>query len=333
MFSDSEGKSEISNPLTIEATGHKYVEWTVKTPATEEEEGVEESVCENNETHIGTRTIPKLNHVHKLSKTDAKTATCEADGNIEYYTCSGCEKIFSDKDGTKEITKADTVVKATGHDYDEWTVTTPATEEAEGVETRICKNDSTHVETRPIKKLEPAKVEYDTDERIVVEYNGVFEEGTKVTVVLITDVVSAPEYKEKVEALKEVSAEDKFVIFEFNAEKDGANVQPNGKVKVTIDVPESLSLDNLKMYYVSDDGELEEIAITVDKETGTIIAELEHFSTYALVNVEPAAEPEPTVPSTPPQTGDNTVLITFIALISFAALAGAAVFGKRKLMK
>ena len=39
----------------------------------------------------------------------AKAATEDADGNIEYWYCSGCNKYYSDKDGTKEIAKADTV--------------------------------------------------------------------------------------------------------------------------------------------------------------------------------------------------------------------------------
>ena len=39
----------------------------------------------------------------------AKAASEDADGNIEYWYCSGCNKYYSDKDGTKEIAKADTV--------------------------------------------------------------------------------------------------------------------------------------------------------------------------------------------------------------------------------
>ena len=39
----------------------------------------------------------------------AKAATEDADGNIDYWYCSGCNKYYSDKDGTKEIAKADTV--------------------------------------------------------------------------------------------------------------------------------------------------------------------------------------------------------------------------------
>ena len=36
-------------------------------------------------------------------------ATKTTEGNIEYWYCEGCGKYFSDKDGTKEIKKADTV--------------------------------------------------------------------------------------------------------------------------------------------------------------------------------------------------------------------------------
>ncbi len=39
----------------------------------------------------------------------AKAATEDSDGNIEHWYCSGCGKYYSDKDGTKEIAKADTV--------------------------------------------------------------------------------------------------------------------------------------------------------------------------------------------------------------------------------
>ena len=39
----------------------------------------------------------------------AKAATEDAEGNIEYWYCSGCNKYYRGKDGTKEIAKADTV--------------------------------------------------------------------------------------------------------------------------------------------------------------------------------------------------------------------------------
>lgn len=50
-------------------------------------------------------------HVHDVKHVEAKAATAEADGNIEYWYCEGCDKYFSDAAATKEIQKADTVVK------------------------------------------------------------------------------------------------------------------------------------------------------------------------------------------------------------------------------
>ena len=44
-----------------------------------------------------------------LKHISAKAATEDAEGNIEYWYCEGCDKYYSDKDGTKEIAKADTV--------------------------------------------------------------------------------------------------------------------------------------------------------------------------------------------------------------------------------
>ena len=44
-----------------------------------------------------------------LKHIPAKAATWAAEGNIEYWYCEGCGRYFSDRDGTKEIRKADTV--------------------------------------------------------------------------------------------------------------------------------------------------------------------------------------------------------------------------------
>ena len=91
---------------------------------------------------------------HSLEKTEAVDATCTEAGNIEYWTCSKCNKLYKDSEGTQEITEADTVVAAKGHNWTEWTVVTKATEEKEGLETRTCLNDESHKEERTIPKLQ-----------------------------------------------------------------------------------------------------------------------------------------------------------------------------------
>ena len=155
LFGDDQGTTEISAEDTVVAAkGHNWGEWTVVKAATEEEEGLERRTCGNDESHTEERIIPKLNHVHNLEKTEAVDATCTEAGNIEYWTCSKCKKLYKDSEGTQEITEADTVVAAKGHNWGKWTVEKEATEDEEGLETRTCLNDESHKEERTIPKLQ-----------------------------------------------------------------------------------------------------------------------------------------------------------------------------------
>ena len=154
LFSDEKGEKVITALEVIKATGHDWGEWTVTKKATETEDGEEQRVCKNDPEHKETRAIPATGHVHKLTETPAKAATCTEDGNSAYWTCdkgdNPCGKYFSDAEGTKEIEKDSWVIKASGHDWEEWTVTKEATETEEGEEQRVCKNDPEHKETRVI---------------------------------------------------------------------------------------------------------------------------------------------------------------------------------------
>lgn len=66
----------------------------------------EKAVCEVCGKSYGE--LDPKNHTD-LKHISAKAATEDAEGNIEYWYCEGCNKYYSDKDGTKEIAKADTV--------------------------------------------------------------------------------------------------------------------------------------------------------------------------------------------------------------------------------
>ena len=56
---------------------------------------------------------------HDLTKHDAVSAECEADGNTEYYDCDNCDKYFADENAETEVLENSWVLDATGHDYDE----------------------------------------------------------------------------------------------------------------------------------------------------------------------------------------------------------------------
>ena len=72
------------------------------------------------------------------AKHSGGTANC-----TQQAVCTICGTAYGDLD-------------ANGHDWGAWVVTTPATTSAAGVETRTCKRNTTHTETRDIPKLTPA---------------------------------------------------------------------------------------------------------------------------------------------------------------------------------
>ena len=97
---------------------------------------------------------------------------------------------------------------------------------------------------------------------------GVLEEGTEI----------------KVETA-DVKAGDKKATYEITLEKDGAKVNPNGTVAVTIEVPAALAgASKYYVYYQADDGTLTDMNATYAD--GKVTFNTNHFSTYIL-SVEP----------------------------------------------
>ena len=106
--------------------GHTFGEWTSNGDGTHTRKctvdgcnGVETKDCSGGTATCTERAVCEVcgkaygeldaNNHSGLKHIDAKAATKDAEGNIEYWYCNGCGKYYSDKDGTKEIKKADTV--------------------------------------------------------------------------------------------------------------------------------------------------------------------------------------------------------------------------------
>ena len=78
-FSDETGTTEVK-AIVIKATGHKWGEWIIDTPATETAEGHAHRVCENDPTHTEEEVIPKLaveNDKGKLTFAETLRRTAE----------------------------------------------------------------------------------------------------------------------------------------------------------------------------------------------------------------------------------------------------------------
>lgn len=98
------------------------------------EYGNNDVIIDNSWVSEGNTMNQKFNHDWHYTET---LPTCTKDGE-KVGECSRC--------GMKKTEK----IPALGHVWGDWTVTTPATCTNEGVETRICKRDPSHVETRTI---------------------------------------------------------------------------------------------------------------------------------------------------------------------------------------
>lgn len=128
LFSDADGKKEISAPVVITKLGHDLKAYAAKAPTKTEPGNIAYYECQRCYKFFrdkdGKQELTKADIVipatgHDLTKVAAKAATCTEGGNIEYYICKdtdcGCGKVYSDAAGQHEISKASTVVHATGH--------------------------------------------------------------------------------------------------------------------------------------------------------------------------------------------------------------------------
>ena len=106
--------------------GHTYGEWVSNGDGTHTRQctvdgcnGLETKDCSGGKATCAEKAVCEVcgkaygeldpNNHNDLKHIPAKAATEDAEGNTEYWYCSGCNKYYSDKDGTKEIKKANTV--------------------------------------------------------------------------------------------------------------------------------------------------------------------------------------------------------------------------------
>ncbi len=76
-------------------------------------------------------------HNHELTKVTAVQATCTQEGTMAHYRCNGCEKLFSDSKGKKELSSIAT--PKLDHQYGAWVETVAATC-VQGEKERVCAN-------------------------------------------------------------------------------------------------------------------------------------------------------------------------------------------------
>ena len=147
-FTDENGENEIAYSKTITYPKHDLTRTAAKAATCTDAGNVEYYTCgtcgryfkyQTGSTELQADDLVIPAKGHSLRKIEANEASCTVDGNIEYYVCKTCEKLFSDAEGTNEISEADTVLEASGHDY-QGEETEPATCVLPGLMTYTCAN-------------------------------------------------------------------------------------------------------------------------------------------------------------------------------------------------
>jgi len=143
---------------------HTWGAWVVTIQATCNAPGVETRTCTQDASHKETRPIAQLtgaacntgggDHVHTWGAWTVITpATCNTQG-VETRTCT---QDASHKEVRVIAQLTGTACNSGGgdhvHTWSAWVVTTPATCNAPGVETRTCTQDASHKETQAIAQL------------------------------------------------------------------------------------------------------------------------------------------------------------------------------------
>ena len=246
--------------------------------------------------------IPTVAHTTELQ--NAKEATCTEEGYTGDLVCTVCG----------ETVEKGEAIPATGHKFED------------GVCTVCGEKDPNYVPPTQEPQGDVVLDNQTGDQITAGNADEVFEANTIITVVRVED---GETYTAVEQALKGVVADMKHTaILDITATLNGKPVQPSAPVQMTFAIPQHLSADNLKLFYVSDDGKTtQEIPITVDKDARTVTATIAHFSTYVLANV---VVDETT--GTVPPTGDASqlMLMTGMLLTSAAALGGLVVASRKR---
>ncbi len=157
------------------------------------------------------------------------------------------------------------------------------------------------------------------------------------TVLEVNTITEGTTYNTVKTVLSDVS---NFKVFDITLKSNGVTIQPNGKVKISIPVPNDFDKSNLIVYRVAEDGTKTKYDVKVEGNYATF--ETNHFSTYVLAenNVTETQETQntPTEQTTQnkgekddtPKTGAIDI-IGYVVLATVVAGAGIVALKKKQI--
>ena len=249
--------------------------------------------------------------------------TYNGDDNKTYYEYKSELKKFDNLEAKKESLEYDLKNVDTNKEYH-------FTLELSFIGEKAPKTEEPQEETKPVTTTDKStNIKLETTTEVVPA-------GTTLTAEKVT---KGDSYNTVVKAVE--SDVEKFVLYDISLMNNNTKIQPNGKVKVSIPVPEGYDTSKIVVYRVAEDGTKTKLDVTV--KDGYITFETDHFSNY-VVGEEKAKETTTTPTTTPtstttnnierkldstPKTGEESNVVTIISsILTIVSALGLAVVKK-----
>lgn len=349
MTITTSGKSVFASACNDDA-GSGYIEEEFDGPATfthkqymkAGEEWLYLLVNLEEEVVIDTTMVITISHEHKLTKVNAVAPTYETAGNVEYYTCSVCGKLFLDAEGKTETTKEAIVLAQLIKVEENTAIVSPeavdkAIEEAakaDDVVIDLVETGATEVELsaeamdalvqaeKPLTVVTgDVTVTLDVDTLVAISESA---NGKEITVCV--EQIEAEVLNEK----QQEAIADREVLVTISASVLVGNEYVDdfkgGKatVKVPLKLEEGETATDYAVFFLDDEGKLTPVETYV--KDGDIYFVTDHFSEYVVMKTVETEKGDPTIPN----TGDNSNLFMMTALLLASMIGMACVIVSNK---
>ena len=159
------------------------------------------------------------------------------------------------------------------------------------------------------------------------------------TKIVVNRIENGSTYETAEKTLKDIVS--KMYVYDITLKSNNAEIQPNGKVKISIPIPEDYNKANLVVYRIDENGTKTEYTVKVLDNYA--VFETDHFSTYVLAekaNIEDNTQTEEPqdeqtqdttnehIKDETPKTGSNDISTIVCSMLSVLSAVGIAIVKK-----
>ena len=159
------------------------------------------------------------------------------------------------------------------------------------------------------------------------------------TKIVVNRIENGSTYETVEKILKDIVS--KMYVYDITLKSNNAEIQPNGKVKISIPIPKDYNKANLVVYRIDENGTKTEYAVKILDNYA--VFETDHFSTYVLAekaNIEDNTQTETPqeeekqdttnehIKDETPKTGSNDIATIVCSILSALSAVGIAIVKK-----